>query len=68
MYIFSECYSVFMPLCHFVTAHLHQNLLKTKSEIEKYTEETLAQQKDKASDVSGIFCLSFCLLLSEFGF
>ncbi|XP_076466122.1 coiled-coil domain-containing protein 83-like [Babylonia areolata] len=33
-----------------MSTHLHQNLLTTRSEIEKYTEETLAQQKDKASD------------------
>lgn len=33
-----------------MSAHLHQNLLKNKADIEKYTEETLAQQKDKASD------------------
>ncbi|KAK7107638.1 coiled-coil domain-containing protein 83-like [Littorina saxatilis] len=33
-----------------MSTHLHQNLLQTKADIEKYTEETLAQQKDKASD------------------
>ena len=42
-----------------VSAHLHQNLLKTKADIEKYTDETLAQQKDKASDV-GLLLKIFC--------
>ena len=48
--------SISLILCFlflfFLVAHLHQDLLKTKADIEKYTEETLAQQKDKASDVS----------------
>lgn len=33
-----------------MSAHLHRNLLKTKDDIEKYTDDTLSQQKDKASD------------------
>ncbi|KAK7494832.1 hypothetical protein BaRGS_00013959 [Batillaria attramentaria] len=33
-----------------MSAHLHRNLLKTKADIEKYTDDTLSQQKDKASD------------------
>ena len=42
-----------------VAAHLHQNLLKTKADIEKYTDETLAQQKDKASDVGLLLKIFF---------
>lgn len=33
-----------------MSAHLHRNLIKTKGDIEKYTDDTLSQQKDKASD------------------
>lgn len=33
-----------------MSTHLHHNLLKSKANIEEFTEDALAQQKDKASD------------------
>ena len=53
--VMCRCYLTF-------SAHIHHNFLTGKAEIENHIDETLALQKDMASDV----CRLLLLILSNF--